>query len=581
MRGLIIALLVCSLAAGLAEAGILAILAEAALMLAGGKRRLAFALGPVHLHASLSMLLGVGVGLALVRLVLGIAVAYVPARISERTQASMRTDLFAAFSRASWSVQSSDREGTFQELITNHVGQAVGVVWSTAVLITSLLTLLVLLVSAVAVSPVAAAGIIVVVGGLSLGLRPLAAVAQRRARALSDGWLEFAGGVNEAVRMAEEAHIFGVEDRQRDRLQGLIAVLRRSILHTTWLGNLIPNVYQGVVYLLLVLALAALDGLNGGHVGSLGVVVLMLIRSGAYGQQVQSAMQGVRQAQPYLERVAGAERRYRESTPPQGTLALARVSQLTFESVSFSYDESQPPVLNSLDFTVEGGETIGIVGPSGAGKSTLVQVLLGLRPASSGQYLVSGIPAGEIRRADWHRAFAYVSQEPRLLHASVADNIRFFRDLPDEAVWRAARWAGIHDEVMGWSAGYETVVGPRADAVSGGQQQRICLARALAADPEVLVLDEPTSALDPLTEQVIQESLVRLKDRLTLFIVAHRMSTLDICDRVMVVADGRLQAFAAIDDLMSQNDYYRAAIAASTSAASRPPAAAPVERAES
>ncbi len=109
--------------------------------------------------------------------------------------------------------------------------------------------------------------------------------------------------------------------------------------------------------------------------------------------------------------------------------------------------------------------------------------------------------------------------------------------------------------------GYETVVGPRADAVSGGQQQRLCLARALAAMPEVLVLDEPTSALDPKSEARIQESLNALKHELTLFIIAHRMSTLDICDRVMVIMGGRLMAFDTIDRLREHNAYYRSASA--------------------
>ncbi len=112
---------------------------------------------------------------------------------------------------------------------------------------------------------------------------------------------------------------------------------------------------------------------------------------------------------------------------------------------------------------------------------------------------------------------------------------------------------------MGWPKGYDTIVGPRADAVSGGQQQRICLARALAARPEVLVLDEPTSALDPHSEALIQESLTALKHELTLFIIAHRMSTLDICDRVMVIIDGRLVAFDTIELLAANNPYYRTA----------------------
>ena len=180
-----------------------------------------------------------------------------------------------------------------------------------------------------------------------------------------------------------------------------------------------------------------------------------------------------------------------------------------------------------------------------------------MRTPDDGRYLVNGVPADEFARDDWHRLVSYVPQEPRLLHTSVADNIRFFRDIDDESVERAGRLARIHDDIMGWANGYETIVGPRADAVSGGQQQRICLARALAARPEVLVLDEPTSALDPQSEALIGESLTALKSELTLFIIAHRMSTLDMCDRVMVIVDGRLVAFDTKASLQRQNSYYR------------------------
>ena len=169
---------------------------------------------------------------------------------------------------------------------------------------------------------------------------------------------------------------------------------------------------------------------------------------------------------------------------------------LAFEGVCYAY-RAGVPVLSDVSFEVDGGEAVGVIGPSGAGKSTLVQLLLAAAGARRGRYLVNGVPAREFARDDWHRRVAYVPQEPRLLHASVAENIRFFRDIDDEAVERAGRLARIHEDIMGWPDGYETIVGPRADAVSGGQQQRICLARALAAQPEVLVLDEPTSALDP------------------------------------------------------------------------------------
>jgi ABC-type multidrug transport system fused ATPase/permease subunit len=264
----------------------------------------------------------------------------------------------------------------------------------------------------------------------------------------------------------------------------------------------------------------------------------------------------VRQATPFIERLQEAERRYTDSVSITGEQRLEKVRTLAFEGVSFSYATGRP-VLSDISFDVRAGEGIGIVGPSGAGKSTLVQILLRLRTPEQGRYLVNGVSAEQLARADWHTQVAYVPQEPRLLHASVADNIRYFREIDDAAVWHAARLAHIHDDVAAWPQGYDTLIGPRADAISGGQQQRICIARALAASPTVLVLDEPTSALDPRSERLLQESLFDLKERLTLFVIAHRMSTVDICDRVMVVVDGRLDAFDTVKSLKLDNAYYR------------------------
>jgi len=278
------------------------------------------------------------------------------------------------------------------------------------------------------------------------------------------------------------------------------------------------------------------------------------------------AYQGMIQSMPFLERTQEAERRYRESVPVRGTVALGRIATLGFEDVGYSYRPGVP-VLSDVSFEVDGGEVIGVIGPSGAGKSTLVQLLLRLRAPGEGRYLVNGVPAQEILQDDWHRRVAYVPQEPRLLHASVAENIRFFRDIDDQTVEHAGRLARIHEDIVGWKDGYDTIVGPRADAVSGGQQQRICLARALVAQPELLVLDEPTSALDPTSESLIQESLTGLKQHdLTLFIVAHRMSTLNICDRVMIIIDGKMAGFDTISQLQQHNAYYRSASQIATGA---------------
>jgi ABC-type multidrug transport system fused ATPase/permease subunit len=559
MPGPVAVLAVASVLAGVAEAGILAVLAQSALLLVNHGTHVHLNLGPLHVHAALGPLLALGVVLALARLGLQIVISYVPAWIYDSSQARLRSELFGAFTRASWDLQSRDREGHLQELLTNHVNTATSSYTTAATLIVSSLTFLVLVASAVALNALAALGILIVAAGMSALLRPLGNLGNRRAQSLSRGWLAYASGVNEAVRLAEEAHVFGAEASQHARTDQLISAFRKPNFDVNWLSGLVVGIYQSLVYLLLVLALIGLYATGTGHIAALGAVVLLLVRSGAYGQQIQSGVQSLRQSQPYVERLQEAERRYRASSPRGGTRSLESVRTLTFADVSYTYGRDQP-ALSDIVFDVGAGQAVGIVGPSGAGKSTLVQILLGLRTPDSGSYLVNGVPAEEFKREDWLRHFAYVPQEPRLLHASVSDNIRFFRQVDDASVERAARLAGIHQDVMSWPAGYETIVGPRADAISGGQQQRICLARALAARPEVLVLDEPTSALDPRAEQLIQESLLGLKDQLTLFIVAHRMSTLDICERVMVIVDGRLDAFEQVAELRDGNPYYRSAV---------------------
>ena len=167
----------------------------------------------------------------------------------------------------------------------------------------------------------------------------------------------------------------------------------------------------------------------------------------------------------------------------------------------------------------------------------------------------------------WVRGFAYLSQEPRLLHGTVSDNIRFFRDLNDEAIERAARLAHIHDDITTWSEGYATVIGERVDAISGGQRQRICLARALAADPFILVLDEPTSALDNRSEHLIQQSLATLKGRMTLVVVAHRLTTLGICDCIIVMGDGEVEAVGPAKELASIDGFFRTVTALASTGA--------------
>jgi ABC-type multidrug transport system fused ATPase/permease subunit len=556
---------VCAVASGLAEAGILALMAAIATSAVSGGSRVRQALGPLSPNVPVKNLFIAAFILLLIRIALQVPLAIVPSRIASGVQARLRRDLFDAFTRASWAVQSADREGHLQETMTSQVLQATsGALQATQLVITSF-TFLLLMATAVALNALAA--LIVLVASMVLFglLRPLNVLASSISRKLSKAQLEYAGGINEASRLAEETRVFGVDDAQRKRMNRRISAAQELFFRNQVVARISPSLYQSAIYLILFSGLAALYSTGRVHFASLGAVVLLIVRAGTYGQSAQGAYQGLRQSLPFIERLQDAIQRYASSAPPDGTQPLASVETLAFERLSFAYRPGRP-VLREISFEVDAGEAVGIIGPSGAGKSTLVQILLQLRGPDDGGYLVNGVAAHEFVRADWHRRIAYVPQQPRVLHASVAENIRYFRDLDDETVERAGQLARIHDDVMSWSEGYETVIGPRADAVSGGQQQRICLARALAARPQVLVLDEPTSALDPHSETLIQESLSGLRHELTLFIIAHRMSTLDICDRVMVIIDGRMVAFEPTELLQQNNSYFRNAstIAAGT-----------------
>ena len=230
------------------------------------------------------------------------------------------------------------------------------------------------------------------------------------------------------------------------------------------------------------------------------------------------------------------------------------------QSASFSYDGSRP-TLRGVDLTLQQGEILGIIGPSGAGKSTMAQLLLGLREPSSGRITVGGIPLDEVDRAWWTARVSFVPQDPVLFTGTVAENIRFFRDAIDEpALVRATEQANVQDDIAALPDGFDTHLGERGGGLSGGQRQRLSIARALAGSPSLLVLDEPTSALDGRSEALIRDTILGLKGHVAVVVIAHRMSTIDMCDRIMVIEGGAVTALDSPAALNKSSDFYRRAL---------------------
>jgi ATP-binding cassette subfamily B protein len=198
--------------------------------------------------------------------------------------------------------------------------------------------------------------------------------------------------------------------------------------------------------------------------------------------------------------------------------------------------------------------------------------ILRLRDPTAGTLCVNGMPAADYTLTSWYRNVSLVPQDPRLLHASVADNIAFLNSsITREKVIEAAKAAGVHDVIEELEQGYDTLIGPAFRDLSGGQVQRVGIARALARGARVLVLDEPTSALDVHSEVIIQTTLESLRDHALVMIIAHRLSTLSICDRIVVLRDGQVETIGTLSDVSERSDFFRRALDAGTLEIGAPP----------
>ncbi len=236
--------------------------------------------------------------------------------------------------------------------------------------------------------------------------------------------------------------------------------------------------------------------------------------------------------------------------------AASRIN-VRFEGVTFTYPGGARPALHDVTFSIGMGECVALVGPSGAGKSTVADLLLGFIRPDSGAVTVNGRDLGGLQPVEWLAHVACVPQFPHLFAATVADNIGFGAPGGREAVEAAARAAGAHDFIVRLPAGYDTVIGEGGLGLSGGEAQRIALARAFFKDAPLVLLDEPASGLDPGNEALVRAALERLAAGRTVLVIAHRLSTACRADRIIVLSGGRIAEEGRHADLLAAGGAYR------------------------
>ena len=334
----------------------------------------------------------------------------------------------------------------------------------------------------------------------------------------------------------------------------------RSLRHANGQTNIIgasPRYLIETLGMILIAVFAYSMSQREGGMGStlpvLGAVALGAQRLLPVLQQAYAALTIMRGAQASLQDVISLLDqplpKYLEQ--PQ-TKPIQFEKEITIEDVEFSYDEEAPKVLKSINLSIKKGQRVGFIGATGGGKSTLIDILMGLLPPTKGRMLVDGVPITQENQRSWQLNISHVPQHIYLSDSSIQENIAFGvpkEKINQERIVEAVKKAQLEDVITGLAEKLETTVGEQGVRLSGGQSQRIGIARALYRNSSVLILDEATSALDVTTEHAITRSIEQLNEGLTILIIAHRQETLKNCDVIYELKNGQIHRQLTYEDL--------------------------------
>jgi ATP-binding cassette subfamily B protein len=524
-----------------------------------------------HKDTGLLALLALGmIGVAVVSTVVGVYQTLLSTTIGQRIMRDLRVAVYAHLQRMSLAFFTKTRTGEVQSRIANDIGGMQAIVTSTATSIVSNVTVVVASAAAMLAMDVRLALLsFVLLPGTVWINRRVGAMRRRitterqRRLALMTSQVQESLSVSGVLLGRSMGRSPELTERFSGDASGLAELEVRSQMAGKWQQSTISITFAAVpavTYWLGGLALA------GGSTVSIGTLVAFTTLQGSLfnplnallrtGVQVQSSLALFARIFEYLDLPVDIV----ESPSPVALPAVR--GDVRFSDVSFAY-EPGAPTLTDVSLDVPAGSTLAVVGATGSGKTTLGYLLARLYDVDSGSITIDGVDVRDLSLATLSSTVGVVSQDPYLLHASIAENLRFARpDATDDELVQAARAARIHDLIASLPEGYDTVVGERGYRFSGGEKQRLAIARTVLRNPPVLVLDEATSALDTRTERSVQAALDELSAGRTTVTVAHRLSTVRSADRIAVLDRGRVVELGSHDELLALGGRYAELVAA-------------------
>ena len=514
----------------------------------------------------LAMLAGGMVAVAALTAALGVVQTWASTRVGQRVMHRLRTDVFTHLQRQSIAFFTKTRTGEVQSRITNDVGGLQSVVTSTATSIAANLTTTV----ATAVAMVALSWrlslISLVVLPPSIWLTRRVARMRReitsaQQRELADLNVTIEEGLS--VNGAQLSRTLGTGPALVDRFTAssarLIDLELRSQLAGRW-----RMASTGVIFAAIPAVIYLGAGLPGTTLTIGTLIAFTTLQGGLFrpltsllsvGVSLVSSLALFARIFEYLDLPVDID-------DPEHPVPVdpARVrGDVRFEGVTFAYPGSDRNAVTDVDLVAPAGTTLALVGETGSGKSTLAALGARLYDPDAGRITIDGIDLRDMRLADLARVVGVVSQETYLLHTTVRENLRYAKPhAPDAEIEDAARAARIHDLIADLPDGYDTVVGSRGHRFSGGEKQRLAIARTLLRDPRVLILDEATSALDTETERAVQDAFDALAEGRTTITIAHRLSTVRDADQIVVIDHGRVAEAGTHRSLLAAEGRYAA-----------------------